>query len=124
MEETKSKRGGYRAKAGRPKGSKNLVQFKKALKEYITEAELHNMIKRAKEIAKKDPKMLQFLLEQVFGKARATVGLDGGEDKPIAIGMLLDSLERQAPIKADIIQDGNRQTITGQDLEDTPLIQN
>ncbi len=119
-EKPKSNKGGYRAKAGRPKGSKNLVQFKKALKEYITEPELLNMVKRAKEMAKKDPKMLQFILEQVFGKARGTVGIDGGEGKPLAIGMLLDSLEhREPPTKADyIITDGNRQKVIGQDLED------
>lgn len=70
--------GGKRKGAGRPKGAVN--KFK--LKERFTEKEINELVNDAKIQAKKDPNMLKFLLEQIFGKARQSVGISGEDDKP------------------------------------------
>jgi len=87
--------GGARPGAGKPKGKKNIVNFKRALKEYISPEELKHMVERAKKFAKTDKKMLMFLLEQVFGKAKTTNQTiqDGAKTNNIAI--FLDTLEKK-----------------------------
>lgn len=56
---------------GRKEGSEqsSLTTFKKRLKDYLSPGEVEQMIKDAVIMAKKDTKILIFLLEQVFGKA-------------------------------------------------------
>jgi hypothetical protein len=96
-------------KGGRPKGSKNIVDVKKAIMEYTTPEELRRMVERAKKVAKTDSKMLQWYLEQVFGKAKV-VEREGSNNKTTNnIAVFLDSLEN-----------GNRQKITGQVMETLP----
>ncbi len=81
--------GGKRKGAGRPKGSVN--KFK--LRERFTEREIGELVDEAKEQAKKDPVMLKFLLEQIFGKARQSVGISGEEEhSPIK---MIYSLEQE-----------------------------
>jgi len=62
---------------GRPKGSSNKLK----IWQFVTPDEVTELVELAKEEAQ-DGKtdMLKFLLEQIFGKARQNVGLDGGED--------------------------------------------
>ena len=100
----KSKRGGYRPNAGRPKGSKSLVNLpKKAILEYTSPQELQNMVERAKKWAKTDRKMLQWYLEMVFGKPKA-FEKDGGAKTVNNIAYFLDKLERleqEEPLKPD-----------------------
>ena len=115
------KMGGKREGAGRRTGSKVFKAFKKKIRDYTTEKEVRLMVKRAKKIARTDKKMLQFLLEQIFGKPRQNMGLDGGEDgRPVTMAALLDSLEKPKPIKAEIIDE----QIIEQGVEDKPLISN
>lgn len=74
--------GGRREGAGRKKGSTKKPQ----ISDFITEREVKELVKIAKTQAKDKPDLLKFLLEQVFGRARQNIGLDGGEDdKPINI---------------------------------------
>ncbi len=81
--------GGKRKGAGRPKGSVN--KFK--LRERFTDEEIMTLVGEAKKQAKKDPVMLKFLLEQIFGKARQSVGISGEEESsPIK---MIYSLEQE-----------------------------
>lgn len=81
--------GGKRKGAGRPKGAVN--KFK--LRERFTDEEIMELVDEAKKQAKKDPVMLKFLLEQIFGKARQSVGISGEEENsPIK---MIHSLEQE-----------------------------
>jgi len=88
--------GGYRPGAGRPKGQPNIINFKKALREYVSPEELRRMVERAKKFAKTDKKVLMFLLEQIFGKAK-TITENVGEKKATNIAIFLDTLEKEKP---------------------------
>ena len=101
------KRGGHREGAGRPRvepvyrdRSKNAVaakqaaSMKKKVREYMTEKDTQLLMKRIKTWAKGDKRMAMWLADQVFGKARQNMGLDGGtEGAPITMAALLDSME-------------------------------
>ncbi len=87
-------------KGGRPKGAKNtpkeMGNFKRKLREYTTEEEVLKFVRLAKKYALTDKKFLMFLLEQLFGKARNTTGLEGGEEgSPIKMFQLLNALEEK-----------------------------
>lgn len=74
-------RGGPRENTGPKPGSTNKLQITK----YFSIKEIEDLVKEAKAQAKKDPAMMRFLIEQLFGKAKQPiVGGDEG-DKPIAI---------------------------------------
>ena len=75
--------------------------LKRKIKDYFTEGESKALVRRLKKMAKTDKKIAMFLAEQVFGKARGTVGIDGGaEDKPImTMAAVLDGLEK--PIRME-----------------------
>ena len=112
-------KGGYRPGAGRPAGQKNILKIKKAILEYTSPQELKNMVERAKKWAKKDPKMLQWYLEQVFGKAKVVERADGPKTVN-NIAYFLDRLEQEkieGP-KPDYyvgdIPNGNGTTYTGE----------
>lgn len=70
--------GGKREGAGRPKGTKNKLN----VLDFFNEGELTELMNKTIEIAKDDKgsKERIFLLEQVFGKARQNLGIDGGEE--------------------------------------------
>lgn len=70
--------------------------LKRKIKDYFSETESKSLVRRLKKMAKTDKKIAMFLAEQVFGKARGTVGIDGGsEDKPImTMAAVLDGLEK------------------------------
>lgn len=83
---------------GRPK--------QKSLRDLLSVEQEEELVKLAVEKAKKDPSMSRFVLEQIFGKARQNIGLDGGEeDKPI--NLILNKIENE-----------NRQTLSKQKLQD------
>jgi hypothetical protein len=65
--------GGVRPNAGRPKGKSN----KPKIRDYMTPAEVKELVEMAKQQAKDKPEILKWLLEQVFGKATQPVS---GED--------------------------------------------
>jgi hypothetical protein len=89
-----SGKGGWRPGAGRKKGSKSLSNLpKKAILEYTSPQELKNMVERAKKLTKKDPKMLQWYLEQIFGKAKVVEKETGKTTNNIAV--FLDKLEQE-----------------------------
>lgn len=83
--------GGKREGAGRPKGSIN--KFK--LRDRFTEQEIEELIMEAKVLAKRDPVMLKFLLEQIFGKARQSVGISGEDEEPPIKVQAICSLEQE-----------------------------
>ena len=87
-------RGGARPGAGRPKGSTNLPK----IGDYITEEEVKELVGMAKLYAKAGKTdLLRFILEQIFGKARQNIRLDGGEDdKPITMKYDEEQLARIA----------------------------
>ena len=94
-EETKiTGKGGRRPGAGRPKGKKNVLGIKHAVKEYTSPQELKNLVERAKKMAKTDKVVLMWYLEQVFGKAKAT-GVQPQGKTVNNIALFLDSLEKQ-----------------------------
>ena len=70
--------GGKRDGAGRPKGTKNKLN----VLDFFNEGELTELMNKTIELAKDDKgsKERIFLLEQVFGKARQNLGIDGGEE--------------------------------------------
>ena len=69
--------------AGRPLGSTN----KPKISDYVTPEEITELVNLAiKEAKAGKVEMLKFMLEQILGKARQNIGLDGGEDdKPIRL---------------------------------------
>lgn len=102
LDEVKPGRGGFRAGAGRKKGSKNLINIKKALIEYMSPQELKNLVERLKRWAKSDKKVAMFIAEQIFGKAK-TSGNVQHEGKVLHIGAMLDQLESGEPFEEPII---------------------
>lgn len=70
-------KGGKRIGAGRKPGSTNKLQ----ICDNFTDKEIQELIKTAKEMSKTDKDMVKYLLDQVYGKARQTVGVDGGLDE-------------------------------------------
>lgn len=75
-------KGGARPGAGRPKGSYNKPQ----IREFFTEEEVAALVADLKASAIDDVKVKLFLAEQVFGKARQNIGLDGGDEgTPVSV---------------------------------------
>ena len=84
--------GGKREGAGRPKGSTNKPRFL----DYVTPSEVEGLMAQLKAQANEKPDLLKFALEQIFGKPRQNVGLDGGEDgKPIEVSNLKELSDEQ-----------------------------
>lgn len=104
--------GRYRPGAGRPKGKKNIVTLKKAILDYTSPQELKNMVEKAKKMANKSEKMMQWYLEMCLGKPKA-VGATKPSDTTNNIAIFLDQLEKTETIK--IKTDG--QATSGQILE-------
>jgi len=105
--------GGYRANAGRPVGSKNLLSIpKKTIMEFTTTQELKNMVERAKKAAKKNDKMLQWYLEMCMGKPKV-VEREGGGGTTNNIALFLDNLEKK-----------NGSEIAQQVMENVPFVLN
>lgn len=78
----KIQNGGKRSGAGRPKGSSN----KPRIADFMSEDDIRDLMERYLERAKVEDRVMIHLIENVLGKARQNIGLDGGEiDKPIAI---------------------------------------
>jgi len=72
-----SNRGGFRPGSGRPKGSKD----KPRLSDRFTGEEKAAIVKKTLEKALEgDSKLLQFLVEQMYGKASQAVELEGGAE--------------------------------------------
>lgn len=80
-QKVKDGRGGKREGAGRPLGATN----KPKLSDHLSAEEIELLVSIAKRKAEEgDTNMMKFILEQIFGRARQNIGLDGGEDgKPI-----------------------------------------
>jgi len=64
--------------AGRPTGSKNLPKITR----FLDVEDIEKTVKTIREMAlvKKDPQMLKFLAEQIFGKAPQNIDLGGNLD--------------------------------------------
>lgn len=73
--------GGKRPGAGRPVGSTN----KYKIVDFFTDEEIVELVEEAKRKAKKDPILMKFLLEQLFGKAKQPLVGGDEDDNPIAI---------------------------------------
>lgn len=121
-------RGGYRPGCGRKAGSKNLINIKKALVEYMSPQELKNLVDRLKRWAKSDKKVAMFIAEQIFGKAKTSANVQH-DGKVLHIGAMLDQLEQLDQPK-DVIKLSSDQfkinndgpQTTGQNVEvETPL---
>lgn len=83
--------GGKRKGAGRKKG---VSGNKPRIMDYFKPDEIEGLIKVAKKKAKKDPKILMFLLEQYFGKAHQRLELGGEGGAPIQFIMAPEILEK------------------------------
>ena len=83
QENQSSQWGGRRVGAGRPKGTGH----KPKIVDDLTDEEQTDLLKKAYDLAKAgDSRLLQFFMEQLYGKARQNIGLDGGEeDKALRI---------------------------------------
>ncbi len=79
----KSKWGGARPGAGRKrmKGSEEISRMlKRKFVDYVSEDEVEDLIELCLTQATDKPEVLKFVMEQLFGKARQNIGVDGGED--------------------------------------------
>lgn len=88
----KPTRGGKRPGAGRKKGSitvgrfrtigqiKSLSQIRRAFMDYVDEKQIQKLVKFTLEKAEVNSDILRFVMEQVFGKARQNIGVDGGDE--------------------------------------------
>lgn len=75
-------KGGKQPGAGRPKGSTTRPQ----IRDYFTDEDIRNLVKRAKEKADEgNDTMLRTLLEQVFGKPAQALELQGKNGEAIKI---------------------------------------
>lgn len=73
--------------AGRPKG--------KTFRDYFSETEEADLIVKVKEVLKDRPEILKMAIEQIFGKPRQNIGLDGGEEgKSIIINISKEIAEK------------------------------
>lgn len=72
--------GGVRPNAGRPKGESDNSILRRRLKDFISNDELDLFVESLKSKAMEDSKVMMYLIDHIFGKARQNVGLDGGED--------------------------------------------
>lgn len=80
-------KGGARPGAGRPIGSTNRPQIQK----FFTVEELETFMAKLKRDAETNPKVALWFAEQLFGKARQNIGIDGGEDgTPVQMMELTD----------------------------------
>jgi hypothetical protein len=74
-QENQEKWGGARPNSGRPKGSGH----KPKITDDLTEKEKQELLKKTLEKAMKgDSKLLQFLVEQIYGKAPQSIDMGGG----------------------------------------------
>ena len=106
--------GGKRPNSGRPPGESKTSILRRKIADHLDEDDFADLVQEAKERAKKSDKLLIWLLEQVTGKARQQIGLDGGEeDKPVAIlsTVIREEVraERQRLDAEDIIEQVKRQ---------------
>lgn len=73
-------------KSGRPFGSTNkAAELKRKIQDYITEEQVRDLIKIMLLQATEKPVYVTYILDQIFGKARQNIGLDGGEGKELVI---------------------------------------
>lgn len=84
-------KGGARAGAGRPKGSKNLRPFSY----YWSEEERQEYAEFVKDAYKEDMRVLTFVGEQLFGKAPASIDVtsDGEQIQPLLVKFLDDKAD-------------------------------
>lgn len=77
---------------GRPVGSGN----KPNIGNYVSMKEIEQLLQKAKELAEKgDSRMISYLLDHIFGKARQNIGLDGGEDGKALIIQLSEVIAKK-----------------------------
>lgn len=71
-------KGGARQGAGRPKGSGNKLN----ILDFLEDGDAQKVVDTAKELAltKKDPRAVNFLIEQIFGKAKQSIEMGGELD--------------------------------------------
>lgn len=86
--------GGKREKAGRPPGTSNATKIKRAFQDYFSEDEVIELIKIAKEMAKKKPEIMKFVLEQTFGKAPQRVELTGKDGESLVVHLSKEIAEK------------------------------
>ena len=82
MNETKKKRGGVRAGAGRPKGRLSTPDFLN----HLYKGDLDRFVKKAFALADAgDTRVLLYVLDQAFGKPKQNVGIGGTDGGPLLI---------------------------------------
>ena len=93
-------RGGKREGAGRPDGARS----KAKITDYMSEGEIDEMVNLFISQCREKPDLMKFLMEQIFGKARQNIGLDGGEEnKPISIlqNVIQRKKESMSPVREE-----------------------
>lgn len=72
-------RGGKRAGAGRPEGSKNEKSIRATIHTYFSEADIAEFFEFLKDNYKEDMRLMQWVGDHLLGKApQAITGPDGG----------------------------------------------
>ena len=89
---TPGKNGGARPGAGRPKGSTTKLK----IREWFTNKEIKLLMETAKQLAlvDKNPKAVQFLSEQLFGKAPQSLEVQGPDGLPFIITIMKDESKK------------------------------
>ncbi len=96
-----SGRGGKRVGAGRkanPEGIDYAHKLKRKIQTYFEDEDVERLIDLAFEQAQDKPELLKFLLEQIFGKARQNLGIDGGEEGKALIIHLSEAIAKKNDI--------------------------
>lgn len=77
--------GGRRPGAGRKPGKSKVTEIKRLFQEHFSDKEVNELMSDLKVLIKKDPDMLKFTLEQIFGKAPQRMEISGDKSNPIVI---------------------------------------
>jgi hypothetical protein len=85
--------GGPREGAGRPRGESDNSILRRKLRDYISSDELDLFVESLKSKAMEDSKVMMYLIDHIFGKARQNLGLDGGEEGKALIIQVAEAIK-------------------------------
>lgn len=92
-------KGGPRKGAGRRPGVSKVTLLKRTFQEYFDESEVKELMKIVKKQMKEEPRILQMVVEQLFGKAPQRLEVSGKDGEKL-LEPLADAL-RTIALKKD-----------------------